>query len=399
MRVLQINSVYKSGSTGNIVFNIHQGLIDEGVDSFVCFGRGKKTNEKNVYKVSTELEAKIHSLLAKFFGGEYRYSFFSTRKLIRLILKIKPDIVHIHCLNCHFVNAYKLLSFLRDNNVVTVLTLHAEIMHTAGCEHAFLCEKWKTIGCKQCSVNRGLISRLFRDDAHHNFALMQKCVNGFRTLNVVGVSQYITSRAKESIIFCDKPVTTITNGIDTSVFKYRFNEDLRKQYSKYKRIVLHVTPSFDLDIKGGRYFEELAKRIPEYAFIVVGSKKESSIDNLFFVGHTKDQRELAEYYSIADCFAMTSKRETYPTVCLEAASCGCNIVGFETGGVKETIPIGMGECVKPYDLDLFSEAIIKWSNIDNHTKNTFIKDKKGFVDDHLRLYKRLLGVADTNGKY
>ena len=50
MKILQINNVYKKGSTGKITYDIHQGLQKSGIDSVVCYGRGQKVKERYVYK-------------------------------------------------------------------------------------------------------------------------------------------------------------------------------------------------------------------------------------------------------------------------------------------------------------------------------------------------------------
>ena len=50
MKVLQVNCVYNNGSTGKIVFDIHNELKQHGFESVVCYGRGRKVTEPNVYK-------------------------------------------------------------------------------------------------------------------------------------------------------------------------------------------------------------------------------------------------------------------------------------------------------------------------------------------------------------
>ena len=63
MRILQINVVYKVGSTGKIVNEIHNQLLKSGQESFVIYGRGKTTSESNVYKTSPNWEGSfLHSL-------------------------------------------------------------------------------------------------------------------------------------------------------------------------------------------------------------------------------------------------------------------------------------------------------------------------------------------------
>ena len=50
MKVLQVNSVYKRGSTGKIVYDLHSELVKKGVDSLVCYGRGDTIAAKKIYK-------------------------------------------------------------------------------------------------------------------------------------------------------------------------------------------------------------------------------------------------------------------------------------------------------------------------------------------------------------
>lgn len=41
MKILQINCVYNKGSTGKITYELHKGLIGEGIKS-VAYTRGKR---------------------------------------------------------------------------------------------------------------------------------------------------------------------------------------------------------------------------------------------------------------------------------------------------------------------------------------------------------------------
>lgn len=367
MKVLQINCVYKRGSTGKIMYDIHACLSKKGYESVVVYGRGKKVHEDGVYKSSTELEGKIHSVFSRLLGVDFGYSPIATINLFRIIKKEKPDIVHLQCLNGHFVNVYRLLKFLKKNKIKTVLSLHAEIMHTAGCQHAMDCEKWKT-GCSDCNSISGHISKYFRDDAKHCFTLMKDACEDFEDFTAVGVSKWITQRAKQSPIFERARFETVRNGIETDVFTPRDAAIVREKMGipLDKKVVLHVTPNIRDKQKGIHHVLELAKRMGEYQFVVVGGTPDVDVlpENIRCIPLTYNQEKLAEYYSMADCFVMTSSRETCPTVCLEAVACGCKVVGFDTGGVSETIPEGMGEVVKMFDLDSFESAVRKWVYID-----------------------------------
>lgn len=397
MKILQINSVYKRGSTGKITHDIHSCLLKNGHTSVVVYGRGKKVCESNVYKSSAEWEGKVHSVFSRLFGVDFGYSPIATANLHRIIKKEKPDIVHLQCLNGHFVNVYRLLKFLKKKNIKTALSLHAEIMHTAGCQHAMECEKWKT-ECSHCNKIRGHISRFFRDDAKHCFRLMRNACKDFDTLVVVGVSKWITERAKQAPIFASARFETVMNGIETDVFMPRDMLISRKALglSQDKKVILHVTPNIHDKEKGIHHVIELAKRMAEYQFVVVGGipKIKSLPANVLFVPLTYDQDLLAEYYSAADCLVMTSDRETCPTVCLEAAACGCNIVGFDTGGVSETIPEGMGEVVETFDIVAFEKAVRKWADVqapyDRVAQLHFDLSREAMTKNYIEIYEGLL---------
>ena len=65
MKILQVNCVYKTGSTGKIVYDIHQYLCDQGLESVVCYGRGNVSVELNVHKGCSEVYGKWTGLMAR----------------------------------------------------------------------------------------------------------------------------------------------------------------------------------------------------------------------------------------------------------------------------------------------------------------------------------------------
>lgn len=349
MKILQINSVFRNGSTGKLAASLHDFFRAQGIESVVCYGRKRSPAEPGVYKISSEWEAKLHSLLSRLFSVDFGYSPLATRRLIHMIRSQRPDIVHLHCLNAHFVNVYRLLNFLKKEKIPTVLTLHAEIMHTAGCEHAGTCEKWRT-ACTRCKRIEGKISRFFRDDAAHCYRKMQRAVDGFGTLTAVGVSDWLTERARHSPIFRDVPCVTVLNGVNTEIFRYADPNELRRRLNiSEENILLHVTPNFNHPIKGGRYVLELAERMPDCRFLIVGFNGDPTAlpANVTPVARTQDQKELAAYYSLADVTLLTSKRETFSMITAESLCCGTPVAGF-LAGAPETFALTEGSGFVPF---------------------------------------------------
>ena len=69
---------------------------------------------------------------------------------------------------------------------------------------------------------------------------------------------------------------------------------------------------------------QLAKRMPEIAFVVAGPKNgDFEIpENLILLGSVKEQKSLAKLYSMADVTLLTSQRETFSMVIAESLCCG-----------------------------------------------------------------------------
>ena len=337
MKILQVNCVYNKGSTGKIMCDIDRQLAKAGIETVICYGRGEKVSKPGVYKTCGELYSKCNHLLSCFTGIMYGGCFFSTRKLIRVIQREKPDVVHVHCINGYFVNIYRLMRWLNIHHIPTVLTLHAEFMYTANCGYALDCEQWKT-GCGHCPRNRQETKSIFLDRTAQSWRKMKKAFEGFGNfLTVCSVSPWLMERAKVSPILQGFHHEVVLNGIDTSVFhRKKEGSDFKDKFGlNGKKMVLHVTANFSDPIKGGRHVLALAERIKnqEVVFVVVGNRDQTipMPDNVLDIGRVEDQSELASVYSAADVTLLTSEKETFSMVCAESLCCGTPVVGFQAG--------------------------------------------------------------------
>lgn len=347
MKVLQVNCVYNKGSTGKITHDIHTELLKRGIESVVCYGRGKKINEPLVYKTCGELYSKINHFLARLTGLMYGGCFFSTNKLIRIIKNEKPVVVHLQCLNGFFVNIYRLVSWLKKQKIKTVLTLHAEFMYTANCGHALDCKKWKT-GCGKCPRRKRETGSLLLDATHKSWRKMKKAFDGFdNDLIIASVSPWLMERAKLSPILMDKRHEVVLNGVNTDEFYY-YGEDAANGLKSElgipidKKVVFHATPDFNNDkthIKGGYYVLKLAEQMERenVIFVVAGNyQKDLTVaENVLLLGKVIDQKRLAELYSMADVTVLTSKKETFSMVTAESLCCGTPVVGFKAGAPEQ----------------------------------------------------------------
>lgn len=343
MKILLINSVYKVGSTGKIIDCLGEVLRSKGHEVRICYGIGDKHYDKFSIKICSNWEHKLNALLMRIRGIPYGGVFISNRRFYRIIDNFKPDVVHVHCINASMINVYHLFNYLGKKKIKTVVTLHAEIYHTAGCEHAFDCEKFKT-GCHNCtSYNRK--SWIFE----RSMVSWQKMFNAFNSfhsdcLSITAVSPWLTKRAEQSAILRKYKVVYVPNGLDTTIFHYYPSKGLIDR-GGFQGVILYVTAVFSLnetDQKGGRYIPELARLMPQYKFVVVASQSSvASFErlpyNVQFWGRAQSQYELAQLYSEADVTLILSRREAFSMVTAESLCCGTSVVGFKAGGPESIV--------------------------------------------------------------
>lgn len=396
MKVLLIDVNCKSGSTGKIVYDLYTQLTANGDEAAICYGRGKKIKENNIYKFGLDWETYLHAFLTRLTGYTGCFSYFSTKRLIRYIKTFKPDVVHIHELHAYFINVVQLLSFLKKQNIKVVHTLHCSFSYTGKCGYHFDCQKWKT-GCGKCPRIKEYVSTLCFDHTKHMLLKKKRAFGGFKDMTIVCPSKWLANSVKESFLN-NYRIETIPNGINTDVFHYNDAEKLRKKLSisDDKKVVLAVAPHIMSPIKGGASVMKLAKMMIEenVTFIMVGAD-DCSIEhpsNVILLGKTNDQNELAEYYSMADVFTICSEKENFPTTCLEAQCCGTPICGFDVGGTKETSVFDFNAFVKFGDLDSLRKAILAviMNNADKETNSRraiSVFSSKTMFDNYYRCYK------------
>lgn len=229
MKVLLINCVYKVGSTGKIVYDIQRFLVSKGNEVYVAFGNKGASELPFVYRFCTLTEARIHSRLAMLGRNQYRGLCLPTKRLLRYIEDVKPDVVHVHCANGFMVDIFALFEYLKINNIKTVVTHHAEFYYTGSCGHAFECEQWFRNECKQCPRPQASTFNRFFADPHADWMKMRSAFEGFKKENLVftSVSPWVNNRAIISPITKDFEHKVVENGVDAQIFHHYEQNPIR----------------------------------------------------------------------------------------------------------------------------------------------------------------------------
>lgn len=105
----------------------------------------------------------------------------------------------------------------------------------------------------------------------------------------------------------------------------------------------------------------------------------------------KNQEILAKYYSLGDVFVICSKKENFPTTCLEAQCCGTPVAGFDTGGTKETSVTKEDSFVEYGDIDSLKEKVETilhkdYSDLAETAQNQYSNEH--MVREYMKVYDR-----------
>ena len=340
MRILYINVICKHGSTGKITYDLYTQCKDDGHEAVVCYGRGPKLKEPDVYKFGLDWETNVHALLTRLTGVNGCWSFFSTRRLLKFLDAFQPDVVHLHEPHAYFVNLQPLYDYFAKRNIPLVYTFHCEYAYTGKCGYAYDCERWKT-GCGNCPQVREYPASFFFDFTKQMFRRKQAQWENLKKVVITTPSGWLADRVRCSFLK-DRDIRVVYNGVDTkNVFYRRDTKALREEHGLTdEKIVLTVAPKLMGERKGGRWVVQLARQMKDenIKFIMVGIEDMSQKfpDNVIPIARTANQHKLAEYYSMADCFVICSDKETFSMTCAESLCCGTPIAGF-CSGAPETV--------------------------------------------------------------
>lgn len=362
MKLLQINITVNVGSTGRIAEQIGLAVMERGGESYIAHGIDKAISQSNVITIASRWNYRIHRNLSKWTDMQGRFSVLATKRLVRKIAKIAPDIVHLHNIHGSYLNYKILFDYLGRADIPVVWTLHDCWPMTGHCAHFEFaqCERWKS-GCHHCPEQKSYPVSKFFDRSRKNYIEKREAFNLVKNLTIVPVSKWLGGIVKES--FLGKyEVEVIHNGIDIATFAPITDSDLRERYGLAgKRVILAVASPWGVR-KGLDDLKRLSGMLPRdrYQMVVIGlnPKQMATLpDGIVGLQRTANVEELAAWYSLADVFVNPTYEDTYPTTNLEALSCGAPVVTYRTGGSPESVTAETGRVVEKGDLDALVRAI------------------------------------------
>lgn len=155
MKYVQINA-YAGGWANSVVFKKHRELLERGNESYVFWARGEHEQDEHMVKIATYPEICLDAFRTRLDGKAGFHSRGITRRLLKRLDEIDPDVVHLHVLLGYYINVEMLFNWLAVHRCQVKWTLHDCWAFTGHCIHFTYarCDQWKTrcaqgSGCPQ----------------------------------------------------------------------------------------------------------------------------------------------------------------------------------------------------------------------------------------------------------
>lgn len=338
MRVVHVNFDYGLAGVGGASIaasRLHNGLLAAGVDSwFVC--NHQRETGRNVIEVPKRatLARPFFLYAGKLLRNVWRLS--PVRRAVPLDLipsgmaheinRLKPDVVHIEWISPDVLSWGELRRILAP----MVVSLHDFWMLNGFSPYV---GDLRAVTGYEAS-NSGWLERFLFRKKKEFFARAHPVL--------VGPSKWVCQSAKESLIGRHLQCETISNVLDTTIFR------LRPEMRSAKEKVVVLFGGFGgagNPLKGFDDLLEALKRLPlelksRTECHVFGEAAEARVSDgvtVRYLGQVCSVEDMVRIYHSSDLLALPSKHETQGQTKLEALACGLPVVVFDRTACAEGI--------------------------------------------------------------
>lgn len=254
----------------------------------------------------------------------------------------EADIIYIHWTGFGYLSIKDIANILNLGKP-TFIFMHDMWFITGGCHHSFECNLYKN----DCSKCPRIGNNIFNSISALTFKLKKKYLTGYKNLQIVTPSNWLSNCVKESALFNSHNICVIPNPIDTDLFK-PLEKNIARQILKLplnKKIILFGANGGKSDkYKGWNYLVSAISKLENKDVIIVlfggdicDDEKKQLKYPTYSLGYLHDEYSTILAYNSADVFVIPSLAENFPNTILESLSCGTPVAGFNVGGIPDLI--------------------------------------------------------------
>ena len=377
-KLLIINSVCGTGSTGRICADIARKYESDGYEVKIAYGRSAFVPDdclKYAVRIGTTVEVYLHILYTRLTDRHGLASKRATRAFLKWAEEFDPDILWLHNVHGYYINYELLFNWIKSRPKMQVKwTLHDCWTFTGHCAHYMYakCNRWpidqgenSSTHCGSCPQLRQYPASWVTDNSADNYSRKKNAFTGLNNMTLITPSEWLAGELKKSFLSC-YPVEVVRNTIDTEVFKPT-ESDIRSKYgiSDTDKMILAVAGVWT-ERKGLGDILKLSDELNACRIVIVGltAKQIARIKpdhpDIIYIERTESVEELAKLYSAADVFINPTYEDNYPTVNLESEACGTPVISYDTGGCRETLH-RPDSCVIKQDVSALAQSILSAS--------------------------------------
>lgn len=352
MNVLHISTADLRHGAGIAAYRLHHALRKRGVHSRMLVAEKSSDDPDVATLVPSDLSGgavflrtieNIVELGINTCGLQNHFSFF-TKKLFFHPFVQEADVIHCHNLHWPFKNFP--LRFLEiGRRKPLIWTFHDMWPLTGHCYHSFECLKWKS-GCKGGCPHLFTFIPLAWDSTPWQWQEKKK-IYASTSFRVVAPSKWLMQMAHDSPLLKGHDVFYIPNLADTTAFTVLNKSELRHAYGflSDEKLVLFAAANINVPLKGFSVLLDALAHLKEDhltpTLMVAGNgdlpRKYKKMIRWRHFGRVREERKMAELYSIADVTVVPSLAENFPGVILESMACATPVIGSMVGGIPDMI--------------------------------------------------------------
>ena len=370
MKILHLNTYDILGGAARAAYRIHTALRREKINSEMLVAT-KGSQDETVIKYQLRWQYKKQQFvdrilsLQKSKNPTYHSCNIFPSGIHQKINMSNADIVHLHWIGGELIS----IGEIRKIEKPIVWTLH-DMWSFCGAEHYDDLASPHRYKLGYCDENKP-VTHLGKVDIDAWVWRRKKRQWQDVNFHFVTPSGWLKSCLSESSLFADNSGIVIPNCLDTNVFQPKEKKASRDFFHlpQEKRLILFGADFGETNpLKGYHLLRKalkfLSSKYPtwEVECVVFGGVEAGryAMDGIGVtdVGRIHDDGQLAMLYSAADVFVTASMMEAFGQTVTEAMGCGTAVVGFDIGGVSETIDHRLtGYLVEPFNTEEFAEAI------------------------------------------